>query len=55
MGGDLTASVGARVEEIMTSARQTAEALAREVRLGAEEDAGRPAIGLPPMDGPGAP
>jgi hypothetical protein len=50
MAGDLTASVGARVEEIMASARQAGEALQREVeeaaarraaevRLSAEEDA----------------
>lgn len=52
MAGDLTASVGARIEDIMTSARQAAEALQREVeeasarratevRLEAEEDARR--------------
>jgi len=50
MAGDLTASVGARVEEIMATARQAAEALQREVeeaaarratevRLEAERDA----------------
>jgi F-type H+-transporting ATPase subunit b len=52
MSGDLSASVGARVEEIMASARQAAEALQREVeeaaarratevRLEAERDAQR--------------
>src|SRR3954452_16698132 len=52
MAGDLTASVGARVDEIMATAQQAAEALQREiedavakragdVRLEAERDAQR--------------